>query len=133
MTESGYVFKPGEVSEWLDCGNKEVTVYTNQRVLEYDLAKGIEMVHPSAKIVNSTIIQPCYIGEDTVIENSVVGPHVSIGKGTHVVSSVIKNTNIQLDSHIENVVISNSMIGSKVVYKSSVQDLSIGDFSTLNA
>jgi glucose-1-phosphate thymidylyltransferase len=133
MTESGYVFKPGEVSEWLDCGNKEVTVYTNQRVLEYDLAKGIEMVHPSAKIVNSTIIQPCYIGEGAVIENSVVGPHVSIGKGTHVVSSVIKNTNIQLDSHIENVVISNSMIGSKVVYKSSVQDLSIGDFSTLNA
>lgn len=133
MTESGYVFKPGEVSEWLDCGNKEVTVYTNQRVLEYDLAKGIEMVHPSAKIVNSTIIQPCYIGENAVIENSVVGPHVSIGKGTRVVSSVIKNTNIQLDSQIENAVISNSMIGSKVVYKASVQDLSIGDFSTLNA
>ena len=73
------------------------------------------------------------MGADAVIENSVVGPHVSIGKGTRVVSSVIKNTNIQLDSHIENSVIANSMIGSKVVYKSSVQDLSIGDFSTLNA
>jgi len=132
MTESGYVFKPGKVNEWLDCGNREVTVHTNQRVLEYDLDKGSEMVHVSAKINNSTIIQPCYIGEGVVIENSVVGPHVSLGKGTKVINSVIKNTNIQLDSHIENAVIANSMIGSKVVYKGAIQDLSIGDFSTLN-
>lgn len=133
MTESGYIFKPGEVSEWLDCGNKEVTVYTNQRVLEYDFAKGIEMIDSSAKIINSTILPPCYIGEGAVIENSVVGPHVSVGKGTRVNSSIIKNTNIQLDSRIENAVIINSMIGSKVVYKGFVQDLSIGDFTTLNA
>lgn len=133
MTESGYIFKPGEVSEWLDCGNKEVTVYTNQRVLEYDFAKGIEMIDSSAKIINSTILPPCYIGEGAVIENSVVGPHVSVGKGTRVNSSIIKNTNIQLDSRIENAVIINSMIGSKVVYKCFVQDLSIGDFTTLNA
>ena len=33
LTEAGYVFKPGEVNEWLDCGNKEVTVHTNQRVV----------------------------------------------------------------------------------------------------
>jgi glucose-1-phosphate thymidylyltransferase len=133
MTESGYVFKPGEVSEWLDCGNKEVTVHTNQRVLEYDLAKEIEMIHSSAKIINSTIIPPCYVGAGAVIENSVVGPHVSLGKGSKIKNSVISNTNIQLDTHIENSVISNSMIGSKVVYKGSIQDLSIGDFSTLNA
>src|SRR5690606_20381981 len=36
LTEKGTKFKPGEVSEWLDCGNKEVTVHTNQRVLEFD-------------------------------------------------------------------------------------------------
>src|SRR5690606_2004280 len=40
LTEAGYKFKPGKVIEWLDCGNKEVTVHTNQRVLEYDKEKG---------------------------------------------------------------------------------------------
>lgn len=133
LTESGYIFKPGEVSEWLDCGNKEFTVETNQRVLEHDLAKGVELIHTSAQLINSTLIPPCYVGEGVVIENSVVGPHVSLGKGTKVKNSVITNTNIQLDTHIENAVIANSMIGSKVVYKGQVQDLSIGDFSTVNA
>jgi glucose-1-phosphate thymidylyltransferase len=133
LTESGYIFKPGEVSEWLDCGNKEFTVETNQRVLEHDLAKGVELVHTSVQLINSTLIPPCYVGEGVVIENSVVGPHVSLGKGTKIKNSVISNTNIQLDTHIENAVIANSMIGSKVVYKGHVQDLSIGDFSTLNA
>lgn len=132
MTESGCVFKPGEVSEWLDCGNKEFTVETNQRVLEHDLAKGVELIHTSVQLINSTLIPPCYVGEGVVIENSVVGPHVSLGKGTKIKNSVITNTNIQLDTHIENAVIANSMIGSKVVYKGQVQDLSIGDFSTLN-
>lgn len=133
LTESGYIFKPGEVSEWLDCGNKEFTVETNQRVLEHDLAKGVELVHTSVQLINSTLIPPCYVGEGVVIENSVVGPHVSLGKGTMIKNSVIKNTNIQLDTRVENAVIANSMIGSKVVYNGQVQDLSIGDFSTVNA
>ena len=34
----GAKFVPGAVDEWLDCGNKDATVYTNQRVLE--LKKG---------------------------------------------------------------------------------------------
>ena len=55
LTEAGKKFKPGEVSEWLDCGNKEVTVYTNQRVLEFDRAKGLDMVHPDSKLINSII------------------------------------------------------------------------------
>ena len=32
LTEKGTIFKPGEVQEWLDCGNKTVTVETNARV-----------------------------------------------------------------------------------------------------
>src|ERR1035437_9092499 len=36
MKNKGTKFVPGKVSEWLDCGNKEATVFTNQRVLEYD-------------------------------------------------------------------------------------------------
>lgn len=133
LTQEGCVFKPGEVSEWLDCGNKEVTVQTNQRVLEYDFEKNLEMVHVSAKFSDSVIIPPCYIGEDVVIENAVVGPHVSLGKGTVVSNSVIRNTNIQQNTKIVNAVIADSMIGSNVVYEGTAKDLSLGDFSTFHA
>ncbi len=35
MKTQGAKFHKGEVIEWLDCGNKDATVYTNQRVLEF--------------------------------------------------------------------------------------------------
>ena len=95
LTESGVVFKPGTVSEWLDCGNKEVTVHTNQRVLEFDRAAGLSMQDESATCVDSVIIQPCFIGKNVKIHASVIGPHVSIGANSVVENSIIRNTNIQ--------------------------------------
>lgn len=131
LTESGYKFKPGEVSEWLDCGNKEVTVHTNQRVLEYDLEKGIQLVAPSSKQTNSVIIPPCFIGENAVIENSVVGPHVSIGANSVIINSNIVNSNIQTNTTIKNAILKNSMVGSFATYQGLARDLSIGDYSTI--
>jgi glucose-1-phosphate thymidylyltransferase len=132
LTESGVKLKPGTVSEWLDCGNKEVTVYTNQRVLEFDWAKNRNLVDESIKTLNSCIIPPCYIAEGVVIENSVVGPHVSIGKNCSVVNSNIKNSIIQHNSTINSVVISDSMIGANVKVNGKNIDLSLGDYSVLD-
>ena len=132
MTLSGCGFKPGEVTEWLDCGNKEVTVHTNKRVLDFDFEKNIPLVHASAKITNSQIIPPCFIGENACIENSIIGPHVSIGANTKINSSILKNSNIQENTSITNAVIFNSMIGSQVIYNGKANDLSLGDFSIVN-
>jgi glucose-1-phosphate thymidylyltransferase len=131
LTEAGYVFKPGEVNEWLDCGNKEVTVHTNQRVLEFDWEAQKQLVHESVEIENSVIIPPCYVGKNVKISNSVIGPHVSLGAGTELVNCNISNSIIQQDTSMKNVVMADSMIGSKVVYKGQVLDVSLGDFTTL--
>jgi glucose-1-phosphate thymidylyltransferase len=131
LTEKGKIFKPGEVTEWLDCGNKEVTVITNQRVLEYDLEKGIKLVDDSAKVMNSVIIPPCFVGKDVIIENSVVGPHVSLGKGSMVTNSVIKNSILQQNSIIVDANMHNSMLGSFSKYKGMAQDLSLSDYSII--
>ena len=130
LTESGVIFKPGTVSEWLDCGNKEVTVHTNQRVLEFDLEAGLSMRDSSATMIDTVIIEPCFIGKNVKIEASVIGPHVSIGADSVIRHSVIRNTNIQQRTEISNANISDSMIGSNVVYKGRSKDLSLGDFST---
>ena len=132
MTLSGCGFKPGKVTEWLDCGNKEVTVHTNKRVLDFDFEKNIPLVHALAKITNSQIIPPCFIGENACIENSIIGPHVSLGANTKINSSILKNSNIQENTSITNAVIFNSMIGSQVIYNGKANDLSLGDFSIVN-
>ena len=132
LTEAGYVFKPGEVNEWLDCGNKEVTVHTNQRVLEFDWEAQKQLVHESVEIENSVIIPPCYVGKNVKISNSVIGPHVSLGAGTEVVNSNISNSIVQQDTSLKNVVMADSMIGSKVAYQGQALDLSLGDFTTIS-
>lgn len=131
LTNKGVKFIPGKVQEWLDCGNKEVTVHANQRVLEFDAEKGINLIHGSVKLINSNIIQPCFIGENVVIDNAVVGPHVSIGKNSTVCCSVIKNSIIQESTQVSFVNLKNSMIGNNSVISGKAQDLSVGDYTTI--
>lgn len=130
LTEAGYKFKPGEVIEWLDCGNKEVTVHTNQRVLEFDAEKSKKLVADSAIIIDSVIIPPCFIGENAKIERSIVGPHVSVGAGTQITDSIIKNSIIQHSTKISSTNFADSMVGSNANIKGLARDLSLGDFST---
>jgi glucose-1-phosphate thymidylyltransferase len=132
LTEAGKKFKPGKVTEWLDCGNKIVTVYTNQRVLEFDYEKKMPMIHPTSKLINSIIIPPCYIGEKVVLENSIVGPHVSLGKGSVVTNSIIKNSILQNYSTISDGNIKNSMIGNHAKYHGLARDLSLSDYSIID-
>jgi len=126
MKTKGTKFVPGKVTEWLDCGNKDATVYTNQRVLEFDKGKP-QLRSKSAKIENSVIIEPCFIGESVVIENSVVGPHVSLGEGTKVENSVIKNSIVQQHTRIHYANVVDSMIGSHVHVYGKASDLNLGD------
>jgi len=130
LTEKGTKFKPGEVNEWLDCGNKVVTVHTNQRVLEFDKDK--DLISSSATVENSVIIPPCFVGNGAVIVNSVIGPHVSIGAETKVSNSVIVNSNIQKNTIIENANLKDSMIGNHANVLSSARDISIGDYTTID-
>ena len=129
MKQKGTRFVPGKVSEWLDCGNKDATVYTNQRVLEFDKGKP-SLISNKHICENSIIIHPCFIADDVKIVNSIVGPHVSIGKGTIVENSVIRNSIIQTQSKLNSVNIVNSMVGNHADVKGKSLDLSVGDFNT---
>ena len=127
MREKGLVFVPGAVDEWLDCGNKDITVETHQRVLAR--SKGAATISPSAKIINSVINEPCFIGDEVEIQDSVIGPFVSLGERTVVSDSIIKNSIIQKNTIIEDALMIDSMIGSNVSFKGKKTDLSIGDYN----
>ncbi|WP_276498850.1 sugar phosphate nucleotidyltransferase [Pontibacter litorisediminis] len=130
MKNKGTKFIPAVISEWLDCGNKNATVYTNQRYLEY-IKDEEGLVASSAKLENAVIIPPVYIGENARITNSVVGPHVSIGNGTSVENSVVSNSIVQENTILKNGNVANSMLGNFVVYEGRQSDLSLGDYNTL--
>lgn len=130
MKNKGVKFTPGKVTEWLDCGNKDATVYTNQRVLEF--MKGEASLRgANVKIENSTIIEPCFLGANVTVTNSVVGPYVSLGDNTKVTASVISDSIVQKHTQISNKVISGSMIGSYAEVSGKPADLSVGDYNVI--
>ncbi len=129
MKNEGAKFAPGQVEQWLDCGNKDITVETNARYM--DFVSGENLIADSAKINESLLILPVFIGENAVISGSVIGPHTSIGAGTKVVNSVIKSSLIQENTEISNAVLHDSMIGNFVRYTGRAKDLSLGDYNVV--
>jgi len=101
--------------------------------LEYDSQKNKKMIADTVKIVDSQIIEPCYIEDDVVLINSNIGPYVSIGKGTVIENSNIEKSLIQNHNSIVNADIKNSMIGSHVKYDGNFEKLNLGDYSSLTA
>jgi len=130
MKGKGMSFEPGKVTEWLDCGNKDATVHTNQRILEF-VKDSEQLVNPSVELVNSKVIAPCYIGENVKITDSTVGPYASIGANCTVYKSEIKNSIVQTNTTLKNAKLDNSMIGNFVEYTGTSSNASIGDYSTL--
>lgn len=130
MKQKGIAFTPGKVTEWLDCGNKDATVYTNQRVLEFD-REDIKLKGKNIITQNSIIIEPCFIGDNVTIIDSIVGPHVSIGANSKVNDAILKNSIIQSNTKLSHTVIANSMVGEGAEVKGKSLDLSMSDYTTL--
>jgi len=131
MMADGKVFKTGTVSEWMDCGNKEVTVETNKRMLGFLKDSDDTLVSKNITNNNSEIIEPCFIGEGVILTNSVVGPYASIGEGTIIEESTVKNSIIQTHSTIKNAILDNAMIGNHAHFDGKFTNVSIGDYSQL--
>jgi len=124
-------FLPGKVDKWMDCGNKEVTIQTNTQILEILHKEQQTLISPSVVNENSTIIEPCFIGENVLLKNAIVGPNVSIGNNTIIENTRIKNSLIQTHTQIRNATLNEAMIGNFVTFDGNYTNVSIGDYSTL--
>lgn len=132
MKQKGMRFVPGTVDEWMDCGNKDVTVDTNNRMLNFLEAEKANYVSTSVQLENSTIIPPCYIGEHVVLKNATIGPNVSLGDHSTVENATIKNSLIQTHAFIAHANLDNAMIGNHAKYNGNHTNISIGDYSVLD-
>ena len=129
MKRKGARFKAGAVDVWMDCGNKNAMVDTNTKVLGF--LKGDKgLVSASLKKENSVVVEPCFIGENVNITNSVVGPNVSIEAGAVISGSIVKNSILRGHTRVQDCVMDNSMIGERASVKGTALDVSISDDST---
>ncbi|WP_339622717.1 sugar phosphate nucleotidyltransferase [uncultured Winogradskyella sp.] len=132
MMADGKIFKTGTVDQWMDCGNKTVTLDTNARMLGFLKADNDEqLIDDSVVLEDSKVIEPCYIGKGTVLRNTTVGPNVSIGSNCVIENSTVKNSLIQNQTTIKNANLDEAMIGNHVKYNGEFTKISIGDYTQM--
>ena len=132
MMTDGKIFKTGTVSEWMDCGNKDITIDTNSKMLGFlHYEETEQMIDSSIILENSKILLPCYISKNVIIKNSTIGPNVSIGDQCKIENSIVKNSLIQSHTTIKNANLDEAMIGNYVQFDGEFSKISIGDYSIL--
>ena len=88
----------------LHCGTPDQLLDANRSTLQ-------KRTPQAYRFPNSVIIPPVFIGEDTVIEKAIIGPYVSIGRGTRVINAIIKDAIIHPNAEIQDALTSQSLIG----------------------
>jgi glucose-1-phosphate thymidylyltransferase len=119
MIEKGEKISTFPVEGWYDCGKPETLLTTNQFILSQN---GIDI-----EIDTVVINQPVYISPSAKIENSVIGPYVSIGDNCEILDSVIKNSIINRNSKVKRMVLTDSIIGADAKVKGSRHKMNVGD------
>jgi glucose-1-phosphate thymidylyltransferase len=119
VIKKGCVFKALPVDFWLDCGKFDTLLETNRVLLKNNH-------NIRSKLKNSLIIKPVFVDKNVVIENSIIGPNVSIASGAIINNSMIKESIIDNQVLITNAKLSNSTIGHDAIIKGSSKKLNIG-------
>ncbi len=112
------------VDGWYDCGKPETLLSTNKFLLDKN---------PSTRAFsNVVIIDPVFIADDALVENSVIGPYATLGGGTKIDQCIIKNSIVGSNAQVAKALLDNSIVGRNTIVKGAFKRLNSGDSSEID-
>ncbi len=127
MIERGFKFRARTVEVWEDCGKPETVLHTNRYLLEHGHDNSAQ--HRGNGYL---VVPPVHIAATAVIQDSVIGPYATISDGCYISGSIIRDSIIDEDAHIEGTTLDQSLIGKGALVKSSYRKLNVGDSSSVD-
>lgn len=128
MIDHGAKIKVVDVEGWYDAGKLDTLLETNQAMLEKrNLARVPE------GFSGATIIPPVYIEDGAKASDATIGPNVSIGKGTTITGSTIRNAVVGDNCVITGSTLHDSMLGNGVLLTGVNGSMTLGDNSEFTA
>ncbi|MDY0384748.1 sugar phosphate nucleotidyltransferase [Trichlorobacter sp.] len=124
MIADGCKLKAPEIDAWLDCGKPETILSTNACLL-----RGRHHIHGEA--VNCVFIEPVHLEKGVVVRDSIIGPNVSVAKGSVIERSIIRNSIINSDSTVSDMLLTDTILGDAVQLVGSPRKMNIGDHSLI--
>ncbi len=114
----------------LDFGRPSELLNGNKYLLQQSSIKAKDFHELNITVEKSVIKNPIFIGRNSKIINSVIGPYVSIGVNSYLENCILKNCVIEKSTQLRNMISKNSIIGSNVkVENITTNSLIIGDKS----
>lgn len=125
MVQSGATFRTFEVGEWYDCGRPETLLEANRALLQG--GSNGERVEDK-----SVLVTPVDIGSGVTIENSVVGPNVTIDDGSVISHSIVADAIVGVESELSEVNLRESIVGANTTVQGQAKRLNVGDSSSVD-
>jgi len=132
MKEKGTKFRASTIEEWLDCGNKNNVLDTTRRILELKQVQE-ELIAVDVVQVNAVIIPPCYIGKGVTLRHAVIGPYATIGSNATIENSVIRESVVQANTTVRDVVLKRTMVGQHADIAGTPHEWSVGDYTQIGS
>lgn len=126
MLKDGLHFRTATVTEWLDCGTIASLMETTKIILGKEHGTG-----DAEGVIRSVLIPPVYLGPGVRVEDSVVGPNVSLEEGAVVREAVVRESIVFGGGRVECAVLADSMVGRHAAVSHTAGRVNIGDHSTL--
>jgi glucose-1-phosphate thymidylyltransferase len=123
MIKHGCKLTTFNVEGWFDCGKPETLLSTNRYLLSQ-----IESVD---KRPGNILLPPVYISPSAVLEDSVVGPNVSVGDNARIVRSIIKDSIISECAEVTDCLLEQSLIGNTSFISGQFKKANLGDSSEI--
>lgn len=125
MIEEGSQIDIFEVENWYDCGRPNTLLEANRTLLSKH-EKDSSSVPP-----DTVIVPPVDLGDDVLVEKSVVGPYVSIDDGSKIEDSIVRNSIVGQNATLDGVNLAESIVGDDATIRGEANNLNVGDNSTI--
>lgn len=126
MLERGDRIGVQPIKSIVDIGSPQNRLAANRTLLE---RHGDRQATPVRTGSSVAIVPPVYIHPTATIEDSVIGPHATIGQNTSVKNAIIADSIIDDGASIASCVLRHSIIGENAVLEGRPQMLILGDDS----
>jgi glucose-1-phosphate thymidylyltransferase len=127
MLERGLRMRIEQVNTWLDAGTVDDVLSTNRYLLEHGHNNSNDVV----KRPGVMVIPPVYVHPNTRLTNCIIGPNATIGPSCIVESSIVRNSILECEAHVTDVILENSLIGRETRIQGRAGVLNIGDHTAL--
>ncbi len=124
MIDHGAKIRVLDVAGWYDAGKLDTLLETNRTILE---KRGMAR-HPRAG-GDVVFVEPVYVEEGVTLRRSTIGPNVSIGTGTTVEGSTLRDTIVGEGARISGSTLHDSLLGDAVVVEGFSGQATAGDHS----